>query len=431
MKRKMNKLAAVLLCFILTAQSVFPVFAAEMNVLLGDADTNGDISAADARIALRLSVGLENSNPNIIKICDVDSNGKADAADARLILRASVGLENFNGKTVTLTIADAPETGDRDTTIFTLPAPAAPVVAAGHDTFTFTVYGNGHGVGMSQWGAVYMSNAGYNYAEILGYYFPGSYIALDPTYHPTVFYNGTEWPVYEIVAAITSMEIGGIAADDDAIKAQAVAVYTLFKYYNYNGNSNNIGVAGNFSRCSDKLKNAVASVIGQYVTLGSDPYASPVMTVYSAFHAGASISSGYAWGSGSIYPMAVRSPFEYLLAGQIGVYRYSESGSRSFEVIDGYGDHVTSPQGEYFALVYIYPRSYIEQKIKNYYPGVTLGADPATWFDIVEHSCSIDSNRGYVRNILVGDMMLTGVGKLSSALGLGFRSGCYTVTYNR
>lgn len=429
MKRKMKWIVSLLMCAALILTSLFPSFAAEMNVLLGDADTDGEITAADARIALRLSVGLEKSNQNFIKICDADRNGRVEAADARLILRASVGLDSLNGQYVTLQIADNVDAGGRDTTIFNLPAPAAPVVAVGHDTFTFTVYGNGHGVGMSQWGAVYMSNAGYNYAEILGWYFPGTYIALDPTYHPTVFYNGTEWSVYEIVAAITSMEIGGIAADEDAIKAQAVAVYTLFKYYNYNGNSNNIGVAGSFSRCSDKLKNAVAAVIGQYVTMIGDPYASPVLTVYSAFHAGASISSGYAWGSNSTYPAAVRSPFEYLLSGQTGVYRYSTSGSRSFEVVDGYGNHVTSPQGEYFALVYVYPRSYIEAKLRAY--GINPGDDPATWFDIVEHSGSIDAYRGYVRIIRAGDMMLYGVGKLSSALGLGFRSGCFTVTYNR
>ena len=430
MKRRMKKTFAALLCAVWVVLSVFPAAASQMNVLLGDADTDGEITAADARIALRLSVGLEASNANIIKICDIDFNGKADAADARLILRASVGLENFNGKYVTLTISDTVDSGNRDTAIFNLPTPAAPLVAVGHDTFTFTVYGNGHGVGMSQWGAVYMANAGYNYAEILGYYFPSTYIALDPTYHATVFYNGAEWSVYEIVAAITSMEIGGIAADDDAIKAQAVAIYTLFKYYNYSGNSNNIGVAGSFAKCSDKIKNAVAAVIGQYVTMYGDPYTSPVLTVYSAFHAGGSIGSGYAWGSGSTYPTAVRSPFEYLLAGQVGVYRYSESGSRSFEVVDGYGNHVNSRQGEYFALVYVYPRAYIEAKLQ----AAGIGYDPAhpeNWFCILEHSQSIDASRGYVRNILAGDTVLTGVGKLSSTLGLGFRSGCYTVTYNK
>lgn len=62
----------------------------------GDVDGDGKISAADARLALRRSVGLEDYKEGSDKFlaCDVDFDGKVSAADARLILRASVGLEN-------------------------------------------------------------------------------------------------------------------------------------------------------------------------------------------------------------------------------------------------------------------------------------------------------------------------------------------------
>ncbi len=36
--------------------------------------------------------------------------------------------------------------------------------------------GNGHGVGLSQWGAIYLSREGTNYKEILSHYFPGTEI---------------------------------------------------------------------------------------------------------------------------------------------------------------------------------------------------------------------------------------------------------------
>lgn len=39
------------------------------------------------------------------------------------------------------------------------------------DTFVFTVHGYGHGVGMSQYGADYLARQGYNYEEILRYYY--------------------------------------------------------------------------------------------------------------------------------------------------------------------------------------------------------------------------------------------------------------------
>ncbi|MBE3597000.1 MAG: stage II sporulation protein D [Hydrogenibacillus sp.] len=41
-------------------------------------------------------------------------------------------------------------------------------------TITFITYGHGHGVGMSQWGAKAMAEAGYGAAEILAHYYPGT-----------------------------------------------------------------------------------------------------------------------------------------------------------------------------------------------------------------------------------------------------------------
>lgn len=65
-----------------------------MIAVLGDVDGNGSISAADARLALRASVGLESLSDIMLRAADTDGNPKISAADARLILRASVGLEN-------------------------------------------------------------------------------------------------------------------------------------------------------------------------------------------------------------------------------------------------------------------------------------------------------------------------------------------------
>lgn len=63
-------------------------------VKMGDTDKNGKITASDARLALRVSVGLEKFSEDLLKIADVNKDMKVTAADARLILRASVGLEN-------------------------------------------------------------------------------------------------------------------------------------------------------------------------------------------------------------------------------------------------------------------------------------------------------------------------------------------------
>ena len=44
------------------------------------------------------------------------------------------------------------------------------------DSIVFTTKGYGHGVGMSQWGAIEMAKQGYSYVEILEHYYPGASI---------------------------------------------------------------------------------------------------------------------------------------------------------------------------------------------------------------------------------------------------------------
>lgn len=60
----------------------------------GDVNDDGKISASDARIVLRASVGLERLNEIQTEKADVAKDGRITASDARLILRASVNLED-------------------------------------------------------------------------------------------------------------------------------------------------------------------------------------------------------------------------------------------------------------------------------------------------------------------------------------------------
>ncbi len=69
---------------------------------LGDVDGDGEVTAADARDALRASVKLENyaSGSREFLAADVDKDNALTSADARLILRRSVGIrtdKDWNG----------------------------------------------------------------------------------------------------------------------------------------------------------------------------------------------------------------------------------------------------------------------------------------------------------------------------------------------
>ena len=65
---------------------------------LCDVDGNGKIESADARLALRASVKLENykEGSDAFKAADVDGSGAITCADARLILRLSIKLEKLD-----------------------------------------------------------------------------------------------------------------------------------------------------------------------------------------------------------------------------------------------------------------------------------------------------------------------------------------------
>lgn len=59
----------------------------------GDLDGNRKITAADARLALRIAAKLETGNNHQLMVADMNKDGKITAADARKILRISAKLE--------------------------------------------------------------------------------------------------------------------------------------------------------------------------------------------------------------------------------------------------------------------------------------------------------------------------------------------------
>ena len=68
---------------------------AEPVIVPGDADQDGKITTADARLVLRVAVQLEVPAEWIIANCDVDNSGEITTSDARMILRAAVLLEEL------------------------------------------------------------------------------------------------------------------------------------------------------------------------------------------------------------------------------------------------------------------------------------------------------------------------------------------------
>lgn len=65
---------------------------AEVSYRLGDVNFDGKVSAADARLALRIAAKLENPTAEQFIVANVIVDANVTAADARLILRVSAKL---------------------------------------------------------------------------------------------------------------------------------------------------------------------------------------------------------------------------------------------------------------------------------------------------------------------------------------------------
>lgn len=66
-----------------------------IDYIIGDMTGDGKVTAADARIALRLSAKLENMTELLLVCGDVNKDGKVNASDARIILRCAANLDSI------------------------------------------------------------------------------------------------------------------------------------------------------------------------------------------------------------------------------------------------------------------------------------------------------------------------------------------------
>lgn len=97
----LKKVLSLSLIFLMMYSASFPVAVyAKENISgsdnFGDVDCDGAIKAADARILLRCSVGLEEITDDILFLGDFTRDGAITSDDARIALRVSVELDSVN-----------------------------------------------------------------------------------------------------------------------------------------------------------------------------------------------------------------------------------------------------------------------------------------------------------------------------------------------
>ena len=132
--------------------------------------------------------------------------------------------------------------------------------------FAFTTYGWGHCVGLSQNGAnFYAIYGGWNYQDILFHYYPGTVLMNTGTAETEMItVQGVPGNVLQQVAEIVNREVGP-SFHTEAIKAQAVAVYTYIKFYN--NDSHDLKGKPNPAQ---NIIDACASVLGEALYYNND-----------------------------------------------------------------------------------------------------------------------------------------------------------------
>lgn len=249
--------------------------------------------------------------------------------------------------------------------------------------FTFVTYGWGHGVGMSQNGAdFYATYAGWSYQDILAHYYPNTYLMnTGLTDYEELTINGEPaGDTVSVVAQIVNREIGG-SMNYEAIKAQAVAVYTYLKYHN-DDSADLLGKPDPPQIVID----ACTDVLGEALYYNG----SYALTMFSASTGGCSANCGEVFYADIPYLISVPSDYDELYDPHYGTVTY-------------------------------YPSSEVKRLIEAEY-NITLSDDPANWIQPV-----YSQQTGYVTDVNIDNQLSIRGYELKLLLDL--KSSKFNLTY--
>lgn len=266
-------------------------------------------------------------------------------------------------------------------------------------TFVFTSYGWGHGVGMSQEGAISMAKNGSDYKKIIAAYFPGTTVKADNAMPQTVKYGGVEYGLIEYLCKTSYREMGN-GAPKEAIKAQIVAVYTFAKTYNFDVDSSRHAFSASWAYEGTATHKACLELFGMK-SADDEPKAvyvdyngQPAFTCYFASSAGKTASASSVWG---------------------GSYPYLCGGTSSPETVDVAELKISSEE--------------MKELILDYDKNIVLSDNPSEWISVVSHDGAYSSSIGYASVVRVGNKELRGNRFRSDVCDYRLRSHCFTVKF--
>ena len=294
------------------------------------------------------------------------------------------------------TPVDPPSTTEPPTSVT---QPSDPDNNYGEGKFVFTTYGWGHGVGMSQDGAIQMAKDGKTYEEILLNYYTGTTIKTDSDTPTHIKYGGKSIPIVEYLCRTTEQEIGP-SSPTEAIKAQIGAVYTFAKWYNFDVASDRHAYDYTYNYQGTNLHKACLDVLGlkNDNSTPNAPYVDyngkAAFTCYFDSCAGKTTAAASTWG---------------------GNYPYLCGGNSSPETVE--------------IAVAEFTVEEMKALILDYNNEIILEENPSEWLKIISHDSAYNSSIGYVDYIKVGNKEIRGNAFRGSVTDYKIRSHCFEMKY--
>ena len=214
----------------------------------------------------------------------------------------------------------------------------------------------------------------------------------------TVTINGVvqTLPAYDVLCSLVQQELN--SAHIEAIKAQAVATYTYFKYYESQGRYISIGLLS-MDKVNPTVKSAVSQVLGVAIYYKGQY----INASYFSSSGGATASAKDVYGTDVPYLRSVPSEYDYKNDGY-----YKKTVTLSYEEV----------------------KKRIEKSC-----GIVLADDPTTWFEFLPKEKGGLLDGDFIGKMLIhtntGTITRTGRQMREVVLGMDvLRSSKFDVTYN-
>lgn len=205
--------------------------------------------------------------------------------------------------------------------------------------------------------------------------------------------NGEKLPAKQALAGLVMSEMGE-GYEIEAVKAQAVVIYTYLKYRDNGFVLDGVQIEKNVSQ---EVEVAVGEVFGRYLSYKDEV----ALTPFFEIAAGGTADSSLVFSGNYPYLKAI-----------------SRINGNPEAKAEGYENTVQLKRGEVQGIL-----------LKANFE-IDVNSDPAKWIVIRERNNAVSSSVGYVKSVRVGGQDLTGYEFMTKLSELGIKSSCFKLSYN-